>query len=549
MTREELLQRATAGETWDVVVIGGGATGLGVAVDAASRGWRTLLLEQDDLGKGTSSRSSKLIHGGLRYLKQGNISLVREALRERGILYTNAPHLVTNLAFVVPRYKWWEGPFYGIGLKLYDVLAGKLNLARSRSLGRRETLAKIPNLERDGLDGATMYHDGQFDDARMCVSLALTALDHDGVILTRARVTAMAKDEGDPGQVRGVRFVDVETGAEHEVSARVVINATGVFADAIRQMDEPDAPSILEPSRGVHLVLDASFLDGDTAIAVPQTDDGRVLFVIPWHDRCLVGTTDAGAPEPVLEPRASDEEVGFILRNASRYLARDPKRADVLSVFAGLRPLVNAGGGGADTKSISREHEIITSPSGLVSIVGGKWTTYRRMAEEVLEVAADVGDLAPADCRTETLHLHGYLARDDAAMPEDDTFRFYGADAPAVHEVCGERSEWLEPLDDRLPYPTGLVAWSARREMARTVEDVLSRRTRALLLDARASIAAAPRVARVLADELGRDEAWVAAQVAEYEELARGYLLPDGDGPGDEPGDAPNATGAAPSDA
>ncbi|MDG2291901.1 MAG: glycerol-3-phosphate dehydrogenase/oxidase, partial [Phycisphaerales bacterium] len=510
-----------ATEEWDVIVIGGGASGLGAAVDAVSRGYRTLLLEQVDFAKATSSRSTKLVHGGVRYLQQGNISLVREALHERGLMYQNAPHLVTNLAFVVPRYRWWEGPFYGIGLKLYDLLAGKLNLAPSRSLRPDETLRHIPNLESEGLDGGTEYHDGQFDDSRMCVTLVRTAMDLGAIMLNHAAVTDLLRDEQD--HVSGVRFQDQETGDVHEARARVVINATGVFSNAICRMDDAEATSIVEPSRGVHLVLDHSFLQGDTAIMVPHTDDGRVLFVIPWHERCLVGTTDEHAPEPILEPRATEEEIEFILRNAARYLDRDPQRSDVLSVFAGLRPLIKHEG--TATKKISREHEVIVSRGGLVTIIGGKWTTYRRMAADTMDHAIDVGGLDRHECATEDLHLRGWLDRDDPAMPSENWLRVYGADAPEVMAICDEVDRGHELLHDRLPYPRGVVVHGARLELARTVEDILARRTRSLLLDAAAASDVAEDVARLMAEELGRDEAWIEQQAADFRELASGYML------------------------
>ncbi|MDG2014539.1 MAG: glycerol-3-phosphate dehydrogenase/oxidase [Pirellulaceae bacterium] len=521
MNRKELLNQANATDAWDVIVIGGGATGLGTAVDAAARGYRTLLLEQVDFSKATSSRSTKLVHGGVRYLQQGNISLVREALHERGLMFQNAPHLVTNLAFVVPQYKWWEGPFYGIGLKLYDLLAGKLNLEKSRSLNPKQTLEHIPNLEPEGLDGGTQYHDGQFDDSRMCVSLVRTAVDLGATMLNHAQVTGLLRNEED--HICGVTFQDVETGLSHNARGAVVVNATGVFANAIRQMDEVECQSVVEPSRGVHLVLDASFLEGNTAIMVPHTDDGRVLFVIPWHERCLVGTTDEKAPEPVMEPRATEEEIDFILRNAGRYLARVPQRSDIRSVFAGLRPLVR--NEGEATKRISREHEVIVSRGGLVTVIGGKWTTYRKMADDVMDHAIDVGGLDRKPCVTEDLHIRGFLSSDDAAMPSENWLRVYGADAPEVLRVCDEIEGGHELLHERLPYPKGTVVHAVRFELAMTVEDVLARRTRSLLLDAAAAAEIAEATARLMATELGRDETWVTTQVKEFQSLAAGYQV------------------------
>jgi glycerol-3-phosphate dehydrogenase len=522
MKRERMIGMLDGGP-WDVIVIGGGATGLGVAVDAQTRGYRTLLLEQHDFAKATSSRSTKLVHGGVRYLKQGNVSLVLEALRERGLLCRNAAHLVHDLAFVVPRYKWWEGPFYGVGFKLYDVLAGKLNIAKSRRLNRRETIERIPNVERAHLIGGAMYHDAQFDDARLAFALAQTAADHGAVLVNYAPVTGLMKSGG---AVIGVRAVDRESGREYELRAKVVINATGVFADAVRRFDDRHAEALISLSQGVHLVLDRSFQPSDTAIMVPQTDDGRVLFVIPWHERVLIGTTDTPVPTADIEPRPLAEEVGFILRNAGRYLSHDPSEADVLSYFAGLRPLVQPHDGGLQTKAMSREHAVIISPSGLVTIVGGKWTTYRKMAADTIDDAIVVGGLPERPCVTEHLPLHGCLHRDDPALPRAGHMQMYGSDAAEVQAFLDEDPAHGGALHARLPYHCGQITWAARNEMARTLEDALSRRTRALLLDARDSIEAAPRAAALLAAELHRDQAWIDAQVAEYTALATGYLPP-----------------------
>ena len=515
MNREQMLPRLTAEAQWDIIIIGGGATGLGVAVDAASRGLKTLLLEAHDFAKGTSSRSTKLVHGGVRYLEQGDIPLVLEALRERGLLHRNAPHIVHHLSFIVPRYKWWEGPFFGIGMKVYDALAGKLNLSPSKILSREETLQRIPNIEPGNLLGGVEYFDGQFDDSRLAITLAQTAADHGATLLNYTTVTGLQKTDG---MTSGLTCRDEETGKTYELAARVVINATGIFADEIRLMDEPAAARAVQPSQGVHLVFERSFLQGDSAIMVPHTDDGRVLFVIPWHDKVLVGTTDTAMDKAELEPRALDDEITFILRNASRYLARDPKREDILSLFAGQRPLVRKPGrdGGA-TKAISRNHEVLVSDSGLVTIVGGKWTTYRKMAEDTVNHATLIGGLAEKPCVTENLQLHGYRSPQTAALPA--AYAIYGSDAPKLEQLGLDT-----PLHPRLPYTKANVLWAVRTEMARTVEDVLSRRTRALLLDAKAAIESAPEVAAIMAAELKKDKAWEAAQVQEFEALAKGYL-------------------------
>jgi len=517
MKRSELLQRLEGDPLWDMIVVGGGATGLGTAVEAASRGYRTLLLEQSDFAKGTSSRSTKLIHGGVRYLQQGNLSLVLEALRERGLLIRNAPHLVHNLSLVVPLYDWWEGPFYGVGLKLYDVLAGKLGLGPSRLLSREETLRRIPTVEPDGLRGGVIYHDAQFDDARLAVSLALTLSDLGGTALNYLQVTGIIVEGG---LVAGLEAQDRESGREFRIKAKVVVNAAGPFIDGVRRMVDPAARALITPSQGVHLVLDGSFLPGDSAIMVPHTDDGRVLFAIPWHGRTIVGTTDTPVAAASLEPRPQPEEIDFLLTHASRYLTRHPAPADVLSVFAGIRPLVRTGGGD-DTASLSRDHALLVDSSGLVTIAGGKWTTYRRMGEDTVSAAAQVAGLDERPSVTGSLHLHGWQEGGDPGDPR----QVYGSDAVALERLLAENPAWREPLHPALPYCRGEVVWAVRNEWARTVEDVLARRTRALLLDARASIAAAPAVAGLMAGELGYDRVWQETQVAGYCELARGYLL------------------------
>lgn len=521
MNREHLLQRLESTPDWDVVIIGGGATGLGVAVDAATRGLQTLLLEADDFAKGTSSRSTKLVHGGVRYLEQGDIPLVLEALRERGLLHRNAPHLVHHLSFIVPRYQWWEGPFFGLGLKVYDALAGRLNLAPSKILTREQTLERIPNIEAEKLLGGVEYFDGQFDDARLAVTLAQTAASHGACPINYIRVTGLTKSDG---MVSGIECQDLETGRAFRTGAKVVINATGIFADTIRLLDEPAAPRVVQPSQGVHLVFDREFLQGDSAIMVPHTDDGRVLFVIPWHGKVLVGTTDTAMDKAEIEPRALEEEIGFILRNASRYLARDPRKEDILSVFAGQRPLVRPPGkDGSATKAISRNHEVLVSDSGLVTIVGGKWTTYRKMAEDTLNHAALIGGFDNKPCVTEHLQLRGWRSPNSSPLP--DFLEVYGTDAVHVQNLANEDPWLAEPLHPRLPYTRACVVWAARQEMARSLEDVLSRRMRALLLDARAAIEAAPVAAELLAKELKHDQQWAEDQVRKFTVLAQGYLV------------------------
>jgi glycerol-3-phosphate dehydrogenase len=519
MRREEMLrrirERAEQGDPWDIAVIGGGATGMGVAVDAASRGLSVVLVEAHDFGKGTSSRSTKLVHGGVRYLEQGNVPLVMSALKERGLMRQNAPHLVHDLAFVVPNYSWWEAPFYGIGLKLYDLLAGKYGFGASKLLSKSETLERLPGLEPEGLTGGVVYYDGQFDDARLLIHLAMTAADHNAALVNHCPATAVLRDAD--GYVNGVSARDAETGEEFQIAARVVVNATGVFTDEVRRMADPGAEQLVVTSQGIHLVFDRSFLKSNTALMVPRTSDGRVLFVIPWHGHAVAGTTDTPVDAPSLEPRALEEEIEFVLETAGRYLSRPPEREDVLAVYVGLRPLVKGDG---KTSALSRDHVIHVDTSGLLTITGGKWTTYRHMAEDCVDHAITLGKLPDLECRTKNLRIHGYV-ENSAAL---GSLQVYGSDSEAIRALAEDPALAVQ-LHPELPYIAAEVVWAARAEMARTVEDVLARHTRALFLNARAATAMAEPVARLLAGELGRDEAWVRRQVKEFCGLAEQYRV------------------------
>jgi glycerol-3-phosphate dehydrogenase len=512
LTREAAIDVLRHTRSWEVVVIGGGATGLGAAVDAAQRGYKTLLLESYDFAKGTSSRATKLVHGGVRYLAQGNIALVQHALHERGLMRQNAPHLVRTLGFVIPSYDWWAVPFYGLGMKAYELLAGKLNLASSRTLSKAEVGRKISSINTEGLLGGVLYFDAQFDDSRLAVSLLRTLLDLGGTALNYAPVTGLLKNNN---QVCGVCLTDLETSETFELHASAVINATGVFADAVRRMDDSQSENMLSPSQGAHLVVDARFLPGTDALMIPKTDDGRVLFAVPWHDKVILGTTDGAVEEISLEPRPLEAEIEFILRTAARYLAVAPTRADVRSAYAGLRPLVKAGGEGS-TKALSRDHAIRISATGLITITGGKWTTYRHMAADVVNRAAEVGRLRWADSSTANLKLHGY-----SLQQQPEPWQVYGADADEVRALPGADVR-LSPL---LPLTEAQVRYAARFEMARTVEDVLARRTRAILLDAKASLGAAGRVAEILVEELGHSPQVMATQLETYSAICAGYNL------------------------
>ena len=520
MKRSEMWQRVDQhSKAWDMIVVGGGATGVGVAIDAASRGYDVLLLEQSDFGKGTSSRSTKLAHGGVRYLEQGNIGLVMEALKERGLLLQNAPHLVHDLAFVVPNYDWWEAPFYGLGLKLYQLLAGKYGFGTSRILSREETLRHLPTLKTDGLRGGAVYYDGQFDDARLLIHMVATAIEQGAALLNYVPVTGLTKDT--QGFVNGINARDAETGKEFHASAKVVINATGAFSDTLRLKAEPSATPMIVPSQGIHLVFDSSFLQGNSAIMVPHTSDGRVLFAIPWHGHTLVGTTDTPISTATLEPVALEEEVEFVLATAGQYLAKAPTRDDVLSVFAGIRPLVRATGV-VNTAALSRDHVIHIDRSGLVTISGGKWTTYRRMAEDCVDQAATLAQLPEKPCVTHHLHIHGFY---DAAGQSLGAMGVYGSDAQEIRKLIGSDARLDEKLHATLPYVRAEVIWATREEMARTVEDVLARRTRALFLNARAALEMAPGVAELMATELGWDDEIRTKQLNAFRDMAANYVL------------------------
>jgi len=507
---------ADTATVWDIIVIGGGATGLGVAVDAVARGYRTLLLEKGDFAHATSSRSTKLIHGGVRYLQQGNLKLVREALYERGLLLRHAPHLVHPISFVIPNNSWWDAAFYGFGLKLYDIMSGRFTIGHSRHLSRKQTLELLPSVKTQRLIGGTLYLDGQFDDARLAIELARTAADLGATVINYMPITALIKENG---RVRSVVAHESESGREFEFKGRVVVNATGIFADSIRRLDDPSAKISISPSQGAHIVLPRSFLPGGTALMVPKTDDGRVLFAIPWHDRVVVGTTDTAAAEIEAEPRPLPAEIEFLLTHVSRYLANPPQPGDILSTYAGLRPLARP----ATIRSsalIPRDHAITISGSGLVTVTGGKWTTYRKMAEDTVSRAIAVASLPQKACRTHDLALHGWS---DAAV-DGDPLSIYGSEATAIRALSKENPDWMKPLHPALPYIVAEVIWAVRHEMARTVEDVLARRTRALFLDARASIKAASQVAALLAQELQRDATWAQQQEMAFAQTAQRYL-------------------------
>ncbi|MFH4966186.1 glycerol-3-phosphate dehydrogenase/oxidase [Gaetbulibacter sp. M235] len=517
--RETLTKQLKDNSIWDVVVIGGGATGLGVASDSTTRGFKTLLLEQADFAKGTSSRSTKLVHGGVRYLAQGNIDLVKEALYERGLLLKNAPHLVSNQSFIIPTYKRWDTFLYTFGLKIYDFLAGKLSFGKSEYISKEETLSRLKTIKNENLKGGVIYQDGQFDDSRLAINIAQTCIENGATLLNYFKVQKLLKNNH--GIVNGVTAQDIETNIFYTIKAKIVINATGVFTDEILKMDNPKAKNIVRPSQGVHLVVNKSFLPGNDAIMIPKTNDGRVLFLVPWHDKVLIGTTDTLIESHSLEPKPLEEEVGFIISNANNYLNKNISNKDVLSVFAGLRPLAVSKDESEKTKEISRSHKIIVSPSKLITITGGKWTTYRRMAQDTVNRAILTAGLPNIACKTKNLKIHGAKEMVD----KTNHLYVYGSDQDAIKKLTKESPELEEKLHPRLPYTKAEVIWAIRNEMARTVEDILARRVRALFIDAKATIEIIPVVAGLLANELDKDEAWKQQQIKNFINIANQYIL------------------------
>jgi glycerol-3-phosphate dehydrogenase len=513
LNRTLSIKKLTTIPLWDFIIIGGGASGLGTALDAASRGYSVLLLEKSDFAKGTSSRSTKLIHGGVRYLAQGNIRLVHEALRERGILMRNAAHLVKQQRFVIPCYSHFQKIKYLAGLKLYDWMAQKNSLGKSLSLSKRQVGQQLPGIVLEGLVGGIEYYDAQFDDARLAINLAQTATESGAAVLNYFEVNALLKDRG---KMCGVAVTDALNHKTYTLNAKVVINATGIFVDEILKLDCIKHHPLVRPSQGVHLVIDNTFLKTTEAILIPKTPDGRVLFIIPWYDKILLGTTDTPIDQIKPEPVALEAEIQFIIDTANNYLLKPVRRQDVLSVFAGLRPL--AASKKKNTKEVSRSHKIIVSESGLVTIIGGKWTTYRKMAEDIVDKSIDVGGLKKLDCITPKIKIHG-------CGTENNTGSIYGSDEEKINELIKREPLLDKQLDDQFFYKDAHVVWSVREEMAMTVEDVLARRLRILFLNAQTAIDLAPRVAYLIAMELNYDEAWVQSQVKQFSELAQSYKI------------------------
>ncbi len=491
-----MLVQLTETKEWDLVIIGGGATGLGCAVDATSRGYKSLLIERYDFGKGTSGKSTKLIHGGVRYLAQGNIKLVKEALRERAYLLRNAPGVTSVSPFVVPVYNWWHKWFYGIGLKMYDLMAGKLSVGKTRWLNKQETLQRLPGINSTNLKGGILYFDGQFDDTRLAIELAKTAVTNGATVLNYCAATSFIKTKD---TITGVCFCDIIDNVFYTANAKAVINATGVFADALMQLDKPSQNKMIAPSQGVHIVIENKFFPGNAAMMIPNTEDGRVLFAVPWHNKVLLGTTDTPVASIDIEPKPLAAEIDFIIHHANKYLAINISEKDVVSTFAGLRPLIKQKGI-STTSVLSRDHTILLSESKLITITGGKWTTYRKMAEDAVSKAAELTHLPAKQCITHTLRIGGI-----------------SNDKKVYNNNFLQTDELLSSND---------ITFFVEKEMAMTVEDILARRTRILFVDADRARLAAPHVAVQMASLLQKEEAWIQEQIAQFTELARQYVLP-----------------------
>ena len=523
MKRSEQLSKLNKTKEWDVIIIGGGASGLGTALDAASRGYKTIMVEAVDFAKGTSSRSTKLVHGGVRYLEQGDISLVKEALKERGLMAQNAGHVVKNQTFVIPNYNWWGGYFYTIGLTVYDLLAGRLSLGRSKYISKKKTIELLPTVEQKGLVSGVIYHDGQFDDSRLAINLAQTAVEKGACVLNYTKVINLLKD--DKNQVTGVLVEDKETGEKKEIKGKVTINATGVFTNSIMKMNDKVYKKYIVPSQGIHFVFDKSFLPSDYALMVPKTSDGRVLFAVPWHDKIIVGTTDTLIKSHSLEPIALESEIEFVLETAQRFLAKKPTRADVLAVFAGLRPLAAPEKEGQSTKEVSRSHKIFVSETGLITITGGKWTTYRKIAEDIIDKAISEKKLPKKECKTEHLSIRGN--QKTSTLDRENHLYVYGSDIKNIMALQNNALELKEKIHPDYDFTMAEVAWAIRYEMAITLDDILARRVRLLFLDSRAAISSCEKVARFMAKELGKDELWITNQISEFKTIANGFLLPE----------------------
>lgn len=517
MNRNEFIKRIEANEIWDIVIIGGGSTGLGSALDAASRGYKTLLLEKIDFGKGTSSKSTKLVHGGVRYLAQGNIKLVIEALKERGRLLKNAPHITSVQSFVLPVYSYWDKWFYGIGLKMYEWLSGKWSLGKTTIHSKNETLKLLPSIHNQNLKGSIQYYDGQFDDARLCVDIALTSVKHGATVLNYFKVEEFIK-EGN--KIVSLIAKDTISQIKYTIRSKAFINATGVFSDELMRQDDAHHKNIITASQGIHLVIDKKYYSGNNALLIPKTTDGRVLFAVPWHNKVIVGTTDTEVIKILDEPKATNEEIDFVITNFNQYAKNRIAKNNIESVFVGLRPLVSSA---SKKKSafISREHSIFISSSGLVTIAGGKWTTYRKIAKDAVDNAIFVSGLERKECVTKNLKIGVW----NLPIETDNPFHIYGDNKIEIEKIISKNIVWKEKIHPDFPYTNAEIIWVIRNEMALTLEDVLARRTRMLFLNTKATMAIAHQVAKIMATELQQNEKWINNQLQEFNSTTQSYLL------------------------
>ncbi len=506
MNRQTSLDKISTVDTWDIIIIGGGATGMGIALDATTRGLKTLLVEKGDLANGTSSRSTKLVHGGVRYLKQFHFKLVFEAIKERKIILKNAPHLSSALPFIIPIYSYFNMLYYGIGLFLYEMLAGwESNIGRTTLLSRKSTINNLPFIKTKNLKGGILYYDAQFNDSQLCIDIAATATNNDATIINYFECADFIKSNE---KVIGIQGVDRLSQKKYTIKGKNIINATGVFSDTILQMDDPQKSSIIKPSKGVHLVFnDPGKTLTKYALMSPIKQDDRVIFVIPWMGKLLVGTTDTPIEKITTEPAASMEDVAYLLNLYNSLSENKIDKNSVVSMFAGLRPLIKLSDEDA-TALISREHSILTSASGIITIAGGKWTTYRKMAEDVMELVIANQKLPNSKCKTE------YISVDISAV-KNKTIESY---------ILSDKS-LAEKIHPAFSFTKAQVVYAIQHEMAMTIEDVLARRIRLLFLDAKAAIEAAKEVAKIFVNYANKEDEQMKEQMVAFEKIANKYLL------------------------
>jgi glycerol-3-phosphate dehydrogenase len=542
MNRTQDLQRLQK-ETFDICIIGGGASGAGCALDAALRGFKVALIEKNDFAAETSSKSTKLIHGGVRYLEQAfknldfaQLKQVRHGLEERQIVLQNAPHLARPLPLLTPVFSWWEGLYFSIGLRMYDFFAKGDSLPKSRWLSKKETMLRMPSLDAKKLHSAVLYFDGQLDDARYCLGLAHAAAEAGVAVANHLQLIDFEKDNS--GKLEGAVVTStLDNGVEppFSIKAKLFINCTGAMADHIRLKANPTLSRRIRPSKGVHVVLPYEVLKSDDAMLIPKTSDGRVVFAIPFEGQLLLGTTDTDYTQLENEPLLEEKEVEFLLDTLAPYLAKRPDKSQVKAGFGGLRPLLAASESDS-TKKLVRDHEVeYDESSNLLSLLGGKWTTYRYMAKETIDKA---GELLGAErpCLTADHVLVGgedfafedwkiiqtvyRLAKDIAKH----LIRKYGSRAHKVARLTQENIVWSQRLVEKFPFIQAEVIYQVREEMACTLRDVLARRMRLEIMDWEATQEAVPVVANLMAQELGWTQAHKQKQIDEYLQLVQSFI-------------------------